>query len=213
MKKKTLIILLAFIMVIAFMPTTAFAGTKTVKMNAWQTVYKTGKTVYVAGFSGLYKVTVKKGAAKKVKKLQKPQTQTFVTDMAKKGNYLYFLNCDMAKGTTKICRVKTSGGKVKVLATVREFASYAIKGSKVYYSYWTVDAKGNDVFRAKVMKLNGKKKKNTKTIVFTNSKESNTKAYVFESVEAGNYLYDYLKTPKGKKKCLGKVPASYFPGD
>lgn len=212
MKKKGLIILLAFIMVVAFMPATAFAGTKTVKMNAWEDVYKSGKTVYVSGLSGIYKVTLKKGKAKKVKTLHKTQKMAVTTDMAKKGKYLFFINYHMDKDTADICRVKTSGGKVKVLATVKEFTSYAVKGSKVYYSYWTVDAKGNDVFRAKVMKLNGKKKKNTKTIVVTNSKQTNTKAYTLESEMKGTYIYDYLKTPKGKKY-LGKVPDSYFPGD
>lgn len=198
MRKKIIACIMALAIAVAFMPTSAFAGSK-IKMTAYDQVYVSGKTAYCAGARGLYKVTLKKGKVKKVKVLfsagraEYPEAQVF--SMKKKGKYIYFLR--MMNDGTWLYRVNTSGKNKKLL--VYQCCDYAIKGKKIYYEqYW------EDHNKKYVMKLNGKNKKRTSTYARLKTKRSNKSGYKMYSRVKGSYVQDFLITPKGKFY-LGRV--------
>ena len=202
MRKRILMCIMVIATAVAFMPTSAFAAGKTVKMTTYN-VYKTGSTAYCAGDSGIYKVKVKNGKVMSKKRLVKSEAHSYIYSLKKKGNYLYFSNG--TEGTvTYICRVKTTGGKVKVLACVNEMFGFAIKGKKIYYSYCDWDEKNDTEKEAcKVMNLNGKGKKSTNVRPYNKARTSNVKGYSVKSKTKGAYVRDYLKTPK-RTYYLGK---------
>ena len=195
MKKKGLIVLLAFIVAISFMPVCAFAGTKTVQAKSYYLI-KSGKTVYCSGNSGVYKVTLKKGKIKKKKRLAKPDEYVFYEQMQKKGKYLYFI-IGTNGSSSHISRVRTSGGKVRHLAFVDELEDFAVKGKKIYYDYGYEDDNGNMQRICRSMKLNGKKKRKTSVRPVERILNSNAQGYSILRKETEMYYYDYLKTPKG----------------
>ena len=195
MKKKGLIILLAFVVTIAFMPVCSFAASSTAGATSYQ-VIKSGKTVYCSADYGVYKVTLKKGKVKKVKRIAKRKQNLYYGSMQKKGKYLYMRV--WTEGTVAyISRIKTSGGKIKNLAYVNELDNFVVKGKKIYYDYYDYDKYDNEVHKCKVMNLKGKKKRNTSVRPIEKQKPSNANGYYMVSAERGGYVYDYLRTPKG----------------
>ena len=195
--KRRIALVMAVLVAVAFMPAMSFAA-KTVKMTDYSDVYKSGKTAYCAGDAGLYKVTLKKGKVKKVKRLVKMGEYGWVMSLKKKGKYIYFV--EGTNGTVSyICRVKTSGGKAKSLGGGNEMQDYAISGNKIYYSYLDYNDRTDEEYVAyRQMKLNGKGKKKSSVVPRETTKTSNAKGYKVKSVEKGGYVKDYLKTPKGK---------------
>ena len=209
MRKKIIACMLALAVALAFMPASAFAASK-VKMTCYDYVYKTGKTVYCAGSTGLYKVKVsKKGKVKSVKTLFDVKTvskkQVIVYNMKKKGDYIYFLvETDVSgEGRPALWRVKTNGKNLKRLADGFE---YAIKGKKIYYVTQDPDTYAN-IYH--VMKLNGKAKKKAERGVRISVKYGNTKKYKVITSGENGFAVDYLKTPGGTK-CLGRVSMRYW---
>lgn len=196
MRKRILICLMVIATAVAFMPTSTFAATNKAKMTSY-TVYKTGDTVYCAGDSGIYRVKIKNGKVKSKKKLVTTGPHSYVYNLKKKGNYLYYMR--YTEGTPAyICRVKTSGGKAKVLARLEEAGDFAIKNNKIYYSYYDWNYKTNkEIVVKKVMNLNGKNKKKTKVQAVEKCKSTNANAYKLKSNVKNKYARDYLKTPKG----------------
>ena len=203
MRKRILICLMVIATAVAFMPTSTFAATNKVKMTSY-TVYKTGNTVYCAGDSGIYKVKIKNGKVKSKKKLVTTGPHYYVYNLNKKGDYLYFMR--YTEGTPGyVCRVKTTGGSVKVLASMTEVGDFAIKGNKIYYSYGDWDERTDrEIVVKKVMNLNGKNKKKTNVKAVKYNKHTNARGYKLKSNVKGKYAIDYLKTPKGTF-CLGKT--------
>ena len=190
--KSKLALCLVVIVAVAFMPASAFAdsGGKTVKMKVYDDIYKSGNTIYVAAHSGLYKVKVKKGKVKKVKRLFTRSWHYDLHGMKKKNNYLYFQGAIGAVSLSNLYRIKLSGGKAKELDSCRY---YAIKGKKIY----CYQDENEDDVRKWVMKLNGKGKKRTSTSARSIARKTNKKGYRVIVKEKGDYTCDYLKTPKG----------------
>ena len=201
MRKKILACIMALAIAVAFMPTSAFAGSK-VKMTAYDQVYVTGNTAYCAGARGLYKVTLKKGKTKKVKVLYSTGRTWFdgsqLAAMKKKGNYIYFIQVTGVDNV--LFRIKTSGKKKKLLAYTYD---YAIKGNKIYFCDCDVDSDDDSGFLS-VMKLNGKSKKRTSKDYVLKTKRSNKAGYKVYSRVKKSYVQDFLITPKGKFY-LGRV--------
>lgn len=194
MKRKGMLCLIALVVAVAFMPATVFAASGSVKAVTYAHVYKSGKTAYCAGETGIYKVTLKKGKLKKKKRIVKSGEFSHIFSFKKKGKYIYYE--DWTEGTLAyIRRAKTSGGKVKTLASVEELEDYVVKGNKIYYSCYDYDKGDKLVY--KVMKLNGKKKKSTSVRPVQVSRESNAAGYTVITKYSGRYVKDYLKTPKG----------------
>lgn len=198
--KKKLVYLLILVVAISFIPTSVFAAGTKVKSNTYF-VIKSGKTVYCAANSGIYKVKLKKnGKPKSKKKIVKMSRDYTYCDMIKKGKYLYFLKEAGADQKQLICRVKTSGGKVKTLGKMDGEGEYAISGSKIYYidSYETDSDGMVTKTNCKVMNLNGSSKKDTTTIPVQKWNKTNKKGYKLIYKDTSKGIKDYLKTPKGK---------------
>ena len=196
-KKRFLAGLLALMMVVAMVPG-AFAAekAKTVTMTAYHEVIKDGSTVYCVGYSGLYKVKLKKGKPVSKKRLDSRCGGW----MKKKGGYIYYVATPSGGLWSELRRVKISTAKGKKLVGDDCDLHYVIKGEKIYYRM--VDEYGRTT--KKVMKLNGKSKKKTSVKAVTKTKQTNAKGYSVKSSESGDYMKDYLKTPKGKLY-LGKA--------
>ncbi|MBQ9016396.1 MAG: hypothetical protein IJ109_09830 [Firmicutes bacterium] len=197
--KKKLAYLLILAVAVSFIPTSVFAQATKVKSTTYG-VIKSGKTVYCAADTGIYKVKLKKnGKPKSKKKLVKMSKKYGYQDMIKKGKYIYFLK-SAAEEKTVICRIKTSGGKVKTLAKMDGLGEYAIKGSKIYYiDEYETDS--DDVLTkicCKVMNLDGSSKKDTDILPVQKYKKSNKKGYKLDYTASGNKIIDLLRTPKGK---------------
>ena len=195
MKKKIVACMIVLVVAVAFMPTSAFAGSKA-KMTTYSSLYKTKNTVYCAGSGGLYKVSLKKGKVKSTRVLYRTSPMfiacSYITGIKKKGKYVYF-----AVGGEShywdLARIKTSGKGLQWLAFTNG-CNYAIKGKKIYYG----DKSDWDTSTAYyVMNLNGKSKHKTSKKAAMKSKKSNTSKYRIIMKEYKGYAYDYLKTPKG----------------
>ena len=197
MKQRMLAALLALAMTVAMVPG-AFAAdkSKSVSMTAYNEVSKEDSTVYCIGYSGLYKVKLKKG-----KPVSKKRLDPYCGgQMKKKGGYLYYIATPASGLWSELRRVKISTAKGKKLVGGDGDLYYAIKGEKIYYRM--VDEYNRTT--KKVMKLNGKGKKKTSVKAVTKVKRSNAKGYSVKSSESGDYMKDTLVTPKGKLY-LGKA--------
>ena len=207
MRKRINMIVLAIVVAVAFIPAGVFAAKKTVKMTAYDQVVKSGKTVYCAGSAGIYKVKVKRGKVKSVKKIYKVENSigdSCAIAMKKKGNYLYFEGTSFGS-VVNLYRVGTSGKKLRHLAYMNETRDYVIKGKRIYYNKGLND---NNRPITKQMKLNGKGKKKASVKVVLKTKRSNVKGYSVKIKTKGKYNYDYLRTPKGMFY-LGKAALWY----
>lgn len=174
--------------------TVSFGASKTKKMTVYSNCIKSGKMVYCATGSGVYKVNVKTKGKKKLcggynvgcLKLYK--------------GYLYFTNT-ADSGASNIWRVKTNGKKKKKLANG---GRYAIKGKRIYYYGESYDKYGDikKTFK-RSMKRNGKNKKKSKYKVKNTVKKTNKKGYkivyTYKFDENDNQVVRYyLKTPSKK---------------
>ena len=203
MKRRIAICLLAAVIAVAFIPATAFGASKAVKNTTYDQVIKSGKTVYCSAQSGIYKVTIKKGKAKKVKTLKAYPNGAEVAMMKKKGKYLYF-NEGTGESDWALKRMKASNGKsVKTYATSFDGKIYyAIKGKKIYFELMEAKWFGDDWDDIMVdyeMKLTGKTKKESKKYPKVKEKITNSKKYKVIEVKTGSIVKCYLKTPKGQK--------------
>ena len=206
MKKKLTACILVLAVAISFMPVSAFAGSSTAKMTAYDQVLKYGSNVYCAGAGAIYKVKVKNGKVVKVKRLVKGEAPfgayTYFQAMKKYGGNIYYrMGSEGTMGT--LWRVNYRTGKVKQLATTGYGADYAIKNKRIYYykiHYTDYDEK----MVKRSMKLNGKNKKKTSTKPVLKVKKSNASGYSIKIKEKNGYCRDYLKTPKGTFY-LGKI--------
>ena len=191
-RSKVLAGLLTLAVAISFMPSTAFAASKS--MKAYDEVIKDGNTVYCCTYGGIYKVKLKNGRISSGKRLvQGGVTEhCYPTDMKKKGKYIYYMAYSDGNWS-QLCRVKTSSGKIKSLADGM-LTDYAISGSRIYYRYESDTGK----VRSRVMTLSGKSKKKTSTKAKTLKRHTNAKGYRVVQEERGDYMYYWLKTPKGR---------------
>lgn len=197
MTKKILISMMIVAIAIAFMPVNTFAASKTEKTKFYE-VYKDGNTVYCATTKAIYKVKVTdKGKYKSKEKIAKAGEHLYIRNLKKKGEYLY-VTANTEGTPMMLGRVKTDGGKIKNLVT-EELEGVAIKGKKIYYSYYSDSGK----LVKKEMKLNGKDKKKSKVKPVSVDKRTNAKGYKLIVKYHDDYEVYYLKTPKGKYK-LGK---------
>lgn len=198
--KKILIALFTLILTMILVPAGAFAAEKTVKSTMYE-IFKSGKTVFVTGSQGLYKVKLRNGKPVSKKKLVKPGKDYGFDHFLIKGKYIYFKK-SKGSATSKVYlyRVKKTGGKAKKLATMKQFAEVAVK-KKIYYTYpgdeTDEDGMVLTTYR-KVMKLNGSSKKNTDITAVEKDKYYNVKGYKFAFKATKKYVITYLKTPKGK---------------
>ena len=198
--KKRLVYLLILVVAVAFIPTCVFAAGTKVKSNTYF-VIKSGKAVYCAANTGIYKVKLKKnGKPKSKKKLVKMSKKYAYADMIKKGNYLYFLKDAGADSKKVVCRIKTSGGTVQTLAKMDGMGEYAIKDGKIYYivSYETDSDGMVTKTNCKVMNLDGSSKEVTTIEPVQKHKFKNKKGYTIKTPYSNGKIKEILKTPKGK---------------
>ena len=182
MLKKIAACMMVMAIAVAFMPTSAFAASKSAKMTAYNQVFVSGSYAYCAGAGGIYKVKLKKGKKESVQRLYDSECafgpSAAVEAMKKKSGYIYFRSA--SQGTCAyLSRVKCSGGDVKDLGITGYAADYAIEGNK-------------------------KNKKKTSVKPVTNERDSNKSGYRIVIKKKGHYVKDYLKTPEGTFY-LGKV--------
>ena len=199
MKRKLTAALLAIVVAFAFMPAAAFASSKA-KMTVCTDAVKCGNTVYcaTAGF-GICKVTVKNGKVKSKKWLDKSDwcygPFSYISDMKKKGNYLYYIQG--SEGTVSyLYRMNVKTGKKKQLC--KNVEKDAIKGKKIYAKVWKENNYGDMTYFKRSMKLNGASKKKTSVKAVMRIVVSNAKGYSVVYKEKNGYVKSYLKTPKGK---------------
>ncbi len=207
MKKKLTACILILAVAISFMPVSAFAGSSTAKMTAYDQVLKCGSYAYCAGAGALYKVKVKNGKVVKVKKLVKSYgtagPYSYFEAMKKYGSNIYYR--EGSEGTTAtLHRVNYRTGKHKSLAMTGYGADYAIKDKKIYYYKYAEDEYGDVKTPKRVMDLSGKNKKGTSTKAVLTTKNSNASGYSIKIIKKKGYYRDYLKTPKGTY-FLGKL--------
>lgn len=216
MRRRIIAVLMAVMLLAVFAPATVFATSDSVYMTGYDQVIKKKNTVYCAGTGGIYRVILKNGKVKSKKRIVKNEyafaPKSYQCAMRLKGNYLYFLSGGEGTGGS-LCRVRSSGGKVKRLATniplSDQYFKYAIKGTKIYYYTYKLDEDYNIAGIARrMMSLNGKNKSKTSKKAVLKHKKRNVKGYSVRIKTSGSYYKDYLKTPKGsfylgKAKQLG----------
>lgn len=178
----------------------AFGASGTKKSTLYTGVIKKGNTVYCNAKLGIYKVNLKTGKVKALKKYDREGVLYFSqgsTCMKLYKGYIYFM--DGAGIGLSLNRVKASGGKkAQNLTTKNNFNvySFAISKGKIYIEGPSRDT-FNDVKR--VMKLNGKSAKKSKYKVVNKIKTTNKKGYKIQTKTSGGKSKDYLVTPSGKK--------------
>ena len=200
--KKILISLMAVVLMVAFMPVGVFAADKTVKSKMYE-IYVTGNYVYVVGNKGIYSVKMKNEKPVSKEKIAKCGSKYAIDRLKVKGKYVYFTKSNSSADKTILYRVKKTGGKVKKLVTMGEVANVAFKGKKIYYTYCGPETDENGMYintYKKVMKLNGKDKKNTDIEAVEDDVYRNNKGYKYTFKEKDGDIIVYLKTPKGKIK-------------
>ena len=196
MLKKLAACIMVMAIAVAFMPTSAFAASKSAKMTAYNQVIVSGSHAYCAGAGGIYKVKLNNGEKENVQRLYDSEgafgPYAAVEAMKKQDGYIYFRFA--SEGTcTDLARVKCTGGNVKYLALTGNSADYAIKGKRIYFYKYT----DNDKIVKRVMKFNGKNKKKTSVKPVLKEKKTNKSGYRIIIKKKGHYMRDYLKTPKG----------------
>lgn len=180
------------------------------KMATYNEVIKIGNTAY-CGNTGIYKVNLKSGKVTVLRRNDHTDDVIF-THLSKKGSWIYFIDqspspiAPLRRVNIKTKKCETIGTKkTKIWGSYQEdmgVEKYVISGSKIYFS--GIYSHNDRPFK-KVMKLNGKGKKNTKEKITMKTKRSNAKGYelITKCPSGSNYFYTWLKTPK-KKIFLGK---------
>ena len=198
MKRIIILVLVLTVIVVAFLPLTASAASRTMKV--YDEVLKEGKYVYCISEAGIYKVNVRNGNKKTLEKKDSTYTGTFPEAMKKKGKWLYY----MADGPigTGLYRVNVNNARdVELVEPDGEHwvERYMISGNRIYYTWGS---------KYRVMKLNGKNKKYTKTKPLMRHYTSNARGYKvinkYYTVGGVDYCISYLKTPS-REIYLGKV--------
>jgi len=137
MKKKLSLFILSFMVAIAFMPAASFAESAP-EMTAYDQVLKEGRTVYVGGAAGIYKVKLKSNGKVRSKKLifksYRPfGAYSYINTMYKQGGHIYFLLG--TEGSSQYLKRVSTSGKSKSLATLSDsYYGYSIDGDTIYYS-------------------------------------------------------------------------------
>lgn len=203
MKKKLSILVLSFVIAVAFVPAYAFADTAPA-MKAYDQVLKSGSTVYCGGAAGIYKVKVKKGKVKSKKLIYKSyapfDNYSYIGSMYKKGKYIYFML--WTEGTLCYLKRVSTSGKSKKLASLEESCyGYSIGGNRIFYDTYDWD---RDAPSFMEMNLDGTGKKASSVRANATVAKTNAKGYKAVIKKNGQYLKDYLKTPKGTYY-LGKI--------
>lgn len=223
-KKLWKLLTFTIIITIACLGGIASAAPKTVKMNTYDEVIKSGNYVYCNCVKGILKVNLK---TKKVTTLENDAAKankemggiySGYSHMSLKGNYLYYYSGSGSVTDTRIMRTNIQTGKTETLMkatnnnTFVEIHDYAIKGNKLYVSGSLYDNDDNETPVTYVMALNGKSLKNTSVQAISNYKKTNINGYII--IEEGMNRYGeieghrikcYLKTSSGKKIYLGKA--------
>lgn len=214
MKKRILSILLLFVFSVSVIPLSFAEATDTITgKTSYEQIIKSGKTVYCNTYAGLYKVTLKNGRPKKVKRLVKYS----VMGMTKCGKYIYYLSTSTGVGGS-VYRVNVTTGKKKRLTDYLD-GEYTIANNTLYYSHivWSesdydddyddYDYEGyTETFAANI---DGSSPRLVDVTIKSKVKRSNVKSYKAYSKTKGKYIYAYLKTPKGKFY-IGKTKVPVF---
>lgn len=225
-KKLWKLLTFTIIITIACLGGIASAAPKTVKMNTYDEVIKSGNYVYCNCVKGILKVNLK---TKKVTTLENDAAKSSekmdgvvvfhagYRNMSLKGNYLYYFFESESVTATRIMRTNIHTGKTETLmkatnnSTFMEINDYAIKGNKLYVSGSLYDNDDNFTPVTYVMALNGKGVKRTSGQAITNHRKTNINGYqlIQEGLNRygemkGNTVKCYLKTPSGKRIYLGK---------
>ena len=232
MKKRILSILLIFVFAVSVMPLSFAEATDTIGRTTYTQVIKSGKTAYCSGRAGLYKITLKNGRPKKIKKLVKFDGIEGANDMIKNGKYIYYLVIGTAAGGF-VYRVNVTTGKRKRLTDFLDEGEYTVVKNKLYYTHtvWTeygdddydeyyddyddeyydeYEDDGYEYTEAIKANLDGSSPAVVDIKINNKFKKSTTKGYRIYSKRKGRYVYDYLKTPKGKYYIgKAKVPADF----
>ncbi len=134
MKKRIVSILLVFVFAVSAIPLSFAEATDTVGRTTYTQVIKSGKTVFCNGHAGLYKITLKNGKPKKIKKLTKFDGVSGAMDMVKKGKYIYYMVVGTSAGGF-IYRINVNTGKKKRLTDYLTEGEYTIANNTLYYSH------------------------------------------------------------------------------
>ena len=213
MKKRILSILLVFLFAVSVMPLSFAEATDTITgKTAYSQIYKTGKTVCCNTYAGLYKVTLKNGRPKKVKRLVKYG----VSSMIKQGSYIYYMSATSGAGGS-VCRVNVTTGKKKALTDFLDEGDYAIANNTLYYSktVWPeydededyddeyydddyYDDEDEGYTETYAANLDGSSPRLVDVTLKGPWKRSNVKSYRAYTKTKGKYIYAYLKNSKGK---------------
>lgn len=194
--KRILISFVAIVLMMEAVPTGVFAATVKSKMYE---IHVTKRYVYTVGNKGVYRVKLRNGKPVSKKRIAKCGSKYSIGHLLVKGKYVYFKKSSKTKDY--LYRVKKSGGKAKRLASMGNFSEVAFKGKKIYYTYPGDETDENGMVLKtykKVMKLNGKGKKDTDIEAVEKDKYYSKKGYKFTFKVTKKSVTVYLKTPKGK---------------
>lgn len=219
MRMAAAVLMIAVLIITMSAPQAQAASGKTKTSTVYDQVIVKGKYAYCAAYRGIYKVNLKKGTSKILKKTGGlPEVYNAPRSMILYHGYIYFDSSTSSRSKEPLCRIKTSGKGYKYLANAE---TYAISKGKIYYVPF-VSGKN------KQMKLNGKGKRNFDCKVKQRHKSTNKKGYYvdrslkntyytkesidsqYESVIAHDTYYDYLVCPGGKRICLCSYTVSHF---
>ena len=213
MRKKLSMFVLAFVVAVAFLPAAVFAQSAP-QMTAYNQVLKEGNTVYCSGAAGIYKVDfnengIVESKARIFKSYRPFGKYSYISDMYKQGDYIYFLQG--TEGTAcYLKRVSDTGEKKKLAFMEEPEYGYSIDGNTIYYSTFNYDYEGDDesLYQTLMcMNLDGSSKQETTITPNSVTKKTNEAGYSRVIKKKGKYLKDYLKTPNGTVY-LGKIKKS-----
>lgn len=225
MKKRLFSLLLIFIFAVSVLPLSLAEATDTITgRTAYDQIIKSGKTVYCSTYAGLYKVTLKNGKPKEVKRLAKYKA----LGMIKVGKYIYYLEGGTSAGGT-VYRVNVTNGKKKRLTGYLDEGDFTIAGNTLYYSRLAIydfdddeeyyedyedyddedDYYTDPEYETFAANLDGSSPVQVDVTIKSKTKRSNVRNYRTSSKTKGKYIYGYLKTPKGKFY-LGRTKAPVY---
>ncbi|MBR2674888.1 MAG: hypothetical protein IKE52_05480 [Mogibacterium sp.] len=188
-------------------------STSELRSTVYTDVVKKGSTAYCVGSSGLYKVKLKKGRVKSVKRMIKFDRYEKAWYINKKGKYIYLQWYGMAPGGS-LGRINIKTGKKNYYGWTYESNGFVIVGNRIYYdTHHDAEYKNGRLIKDHYWEctsetLNGKDKKSEDIKLSVKWKKSNVKKYRVITKDDGDYKKDYIKTPKGTFY-LGKVEYAY----
>ena len=219
MRMAAAVLMIAVLIITMSAPQAQAASGKTKTSTVYDQVIVKGKYAYCAAYRGIYKVNLKKGTSKILKKTGGlPEVYNAPRSMILYHGYIYFDSSTSSRSKEPLCRIKTSGKGYKYLANAE---TYAISKGKIYYVPF-VSGKN------KQMKLNGKGKRKIDCKIKQRHKITNKKGYYvdsslkntyytnekidsqYDSVIAHEYYYEYLVCPSGKRIFLCSYNLSHY---